>query len=132
VIKPGVRIASGCSIGPFARLRPGTILSRGVEIGNFVELCRTEIGENTKVKHHTYLGDTVVGSNVNIGAGTITANYDGEKKNRTAFFLNEDNTAPKWVLTVRSPGFLTASAKDIGTRGKPRRAITRTDHIHES
>ncbi len=83
VIKPGVTIASGCRIGPFARLRPGTTLSRGVEIGNFVELCRTEIGENTKVKHHTYLGDTVVGSNVNIGAGTITANYDGEKKART-------------------------------------------------
>jgi bifunctional UDP-N-acetylglucosamine pyrophosphorylase/glucosamine-1-phosphate N-acetyltransferase len=88
VIESDVRIAGGCKVGPFARLRPGTKLSRGVEIGNFVELCRTEIGEETKVKHHTYLGDTVVGKNANIGAGTITANWDGEKKHRTVI---EDN-----------------------------------------
>jgi bifunctional UDP-N-acetylglucosamine pyrophosphorylase/glucosamine-1-phosphate N-acetyltransferase len=83
VIEGDVKISEKCSIGPFARLRRGTRLAGGVEIGNFVELCRTEIGENTKVKHHTYLGDTVVGKDVNIGAGTITANYDGEKKHRT-------------------------------------------------
>ncbi|MGB2599993.1 MAG: NTP transferase domain-containing protein [Candidatus Omnitrophota bacterium] len=80
VIASDVKIAEGCKIGPFARLRPGTRISSGAEIGNFVELCRTEIGEGTKVKHHTYLGDTVVGKNANIGAGTITANYDGENK----------------------------------------------------
>ncbi len=80
VIESSVKIADNCRIGPFARLRPGTRLSRGVEIGNFVELCRTEVGEGTKIKHHTYLGDTTVGSNVNIGAGTIVANYDGKNK----------------------------------------------------
>ena len=83
VIEADVKVAGGCKIGPFARLRPGTRLAGKAEIGNFVELCRTEVGEGTKVKHHTYLGDTTVGRNVNIGAGTITANYDGKKKYRT-------------------------------------------------
>ena len=83
VIEGGVTIGAGCRIGPFARLRPGTRLAEEVEIGNFVEICRTEIGERTRVKHHTYLGDTSVGRDVNIGAGTITANYDGRKKHHT-------------------------------------------------
>jgi len=83
VIEPGVKIGRRCKIGPFARLRPGTALLDDVEIGNFVELCRSKIGEKTKIKHHTYLGDTCVGRNVNIGAGTITANYDGKNKSRT-------------------------------------------------
>jgi len=83
VIESDVTVEDACKIGPFARLRPGTRLSGGVEIGNFVELCRTEVGSGTRVKHHTYLGDTVVGRNVNIGAGTITANYDGKDKHRT-------------------------------------------------
>lgn len=83
IIEGNVIVAEGCKIGPFARLRPGTKLAGKVEIGNFVEICRTEIGAGTKVKHHTYLGDAVVGSDVNIGAGTITANYDGKNKNRT-------------------------------------------------
>ena len=83
VIEGDVEISSGCKIGPFARLRPGTRVKKNAEIGNFVELVRSEVGENSKVKHHTYLGDTLVGKNVNIGAGTITANYDGKKKHRT-------------------------------------------------
>lgn len=83
IIEEGVVIGSRCVIGPFARLRPGTVLSDKVEIGNFVELTRCDIGEGTKVKHHAYIGDTVIGRNVNIGAGTITANYDGKNKNKT-------------------------------------------------
>ena len=83
VIESGVKIAEGCKIGPSARLRGKTTIARGAEIGNFVEICRTTVGEESKVKHLTYLGDTEVGSNVNIGAGTITANYDGKSKNRT-------------------------------------------------
>ncbi len=83
VIEKDVKIASWCKIGPFARIRPGTTIAAGVEIGNYVEICRTEIGSGTKVKHHTYLGDTTVGRNVNIGAGTITANYDGKDKYKT-------------------------------------------------
>ncbi|MBU0683027.1 MAG: sugar phosphate nucleotidyltransferase [Candidatus Omnitrophota bacterium] len=83
VIEGDVEIAEECRIGPFARIRSGSRISFKVEIGNFVEICRTKIGEGTRVKHHAYLGDAVVGNNVNIGAGVITANYDGEKKNIT-------------------------------------------------
>lgn len=83
VIEKDVKIGPACKVGPFARLRPGTSLAKGVEIGNFVELCRTEVGEGSKIKHHSYLGDTKVGKGVNVGAGTIVANYDGEKKSRT-------------------------------------------------
>ncbi len=83
IIEDGVIIGKRCHIGPFARIRPGTRLEDNVEVGNFVELVRAKVGKNTKVKHMTYLGDAVVGSGVNIGAGTITANYDGKNKNRT-------------------------------------------------
>jgi bifunctional UDP-N-acetylglucosamine pyrophosphorylase/glucosamine-1-phosphate N-acetyltransferase len=83
VIESGVIIGEKCHIGPFARLRSGTKIADKAEIGNFVELVRTSIGESTKVKHHTYLGDARVGKSVNIGAGTITANYDGKNKSVT-------------------------------------------------
>jgi bifunctional UDP-N-acetylglucosamine pyrophosphorylase/glucosamine-1-phosphate N-acetyltransferase len=83
IIESDVKIGEHCHIGPFSRIRPGTRVADKAEIGNFVELVRTEVGERTKVKHHTYLGDTRVGKGVNIGAGTITANYDGKNKNRT-------------------------------------------------
>jgi bifunctional UDP-N-acetylglucosamine pyrophosphorylase/glucosamine-1-phosphate N-acetyltransferase len=83
IIEENVKIGSNCIIGPFARIRPGTKLSDRVEIGNFVELVRSVIGSGTKIKHHSYIGDSVIGKNVNIGAGTITANYDGKKKNKT-------------------------------------------------
>jgi len=83
IIESDVRIGSNCRIGPFARLRGGTRIGDKTEIGNFVELVRTKIDASTKVKHHTYLGDAKIGRNVNIGAGTITANYDGKNKNKT-------------------------------------------------
>ena len=83
VIESDVKIGERCQIGPFARLRPGVRLSDNVEVGNFVELVRTEVDKGTRIKHHTYLGDTKVGKRVNIGAGNITANFDGKKKNRT-------------------------------------------------
>ena len=83
IIEGDCSIGKRASIGPFARLRPRTVLGDDVEVGNFVEIVRTRIGSNTKVKHHTYLGDSVLGKNVNIGAGTITANFDGRKKWQT-------------------------------------------------
>ena len=76
----GVVTRGPCTIGPFARLRPGTELAAGVHIGNFVETKKTRIGEGSKANHLTYLGDTEIGSGVNVGAGTITCNYDGVNK----------------------------------------------------
>jgi bifunctional UDP-N-acetylglucosamine pyrophosphorylase/glucosamine-1-phosphate N-acetyltransferase len=70
-------------VGPYARLRPGTILKKGAKIGNFVETKKSKIGKNSKVSHLSYIGDTNVGQNANIGAGTITCNYDGSKKQMT-------------------------------------------------
>lgn len=83
VIEGPSKIGSGCRIGPFARIRAGVTLGNGVQIGNFVEVVRTRVGERTLVKHLSYIGDTELGADANIGAGTITANYDGKKKHRT-------------------------------------------------
>jgi bifunctional UDP-N-acetylglucosamine pyrophosphorylase / glucosamine-1-phosphate N-acetyltransferase len=73
-------VAQNCRIGPFARLRPGTVMHREVHIGNFVEVKNTEIGAGSKANHLTYLGDSRIGKNVNVGAGSITCNYDGANK----------------------------------------------------
>ncbi len=83
MIESDVTIGRNCSIGPFARIRPGVYIGDNVEVGNFVELVRTSVGDNSKIKHHTYFGDTTIGKNVNVGAGTIVANFDGVNKNRT-------------------------------------------------
>ena len=79
----GVKIDDNVSVGPFARLRPGTKIKSGSKIGNFVEIKKTTINKNSKVNHLSYIGDAQVGRNVNIGAGTITCNYDGRKKSKT-------------------------------------------------
>ena len=84
----GVKIENGSSIGPFARLRPGTILESNTKIGNFVEVKKSRIRKNSKVNHLSYIGDSSIGKSTNIGAGTITCNYDGLKKNKTVI---EDN-----------------------------------------
>jgi bifunctional UDP-N-acetylglucosamine pyrophosphorylase/glucosamine-1-phosphate N-acetyltransferase len=81
-------IEDHASIGPFAHLRPGTVLRRDARVGNFVELKMADLGAGSKANHLSYLGDTVIGAGVNIGAGTITCNYDGVKKSRTVI---EDN-----------------------------------------
>ena len=81
-------VGSNCEIGPFARIRGGTEMQNGSELGNFVEANRSKIGKLSKAKHLTYLGDTTLGTKVNVGAGTITCNYDGKKKYKT---VAEDN-----------------------------------------
>ena len=78
-----VKIENNVSVGPFARLRPGTVLKSGSRIGNFVEVKKSTIGKNSKVNHLSYIGDAQLGQKVNIGAGTITCNFDGVKKNKT-------------------------------------------------
>jgi len=79
----GAKVGDGARIGPFARLRPGTVLSAEAHIGNFVEVKNSQFGKGSKANHLAYIGDATVGSNVNIGAGTITCNYDGAAKHRT-------------------------------------------------
>ena len=71
------------NVGPFSRVRPGSYLSKGSRVGNFVEVKKSRIGKNTKINHLSYIGDATIGNNVNIGAGTITCNYDGKRKNKT-------------------------------------------------
>ncbi|HEU4338649.1 MAG TPA: NTP transferase domain-containing protein [Planctomycetota bacterium] len=80
VIEHDVAIGKGCEVGPFSHLRPGAVLDDGAEVGTFVEVKKSRIGANSKAKHLTYLGDATLGRGVNIGAGTITANYDGKNK----------------------------------------------------
>ena len=70
-------------VGPFSRVRPGSFLLKGSRVGNFVEVKKSKIGKNSKINHLSYVGDAIIGKDVNIGAGTITCNYDGKKKNKT-------------------------------------------------
>ena len=79
----GTKIEKNVVVGPYARLRPGTILKSNTKIGNFVETKKSSININSKVSHLSYIGDTTIGKNSNIGAGTITCNYDGVKKSKT-------------------------------------------------
>ena len=83
IIERDVKIGKNCSIGPFCHLRPRTVIRDNVTLGNFVEVSRSHIGKETLIKHFSYLGDSRVGEKVNIGAGTVTANFDGKKKNIT-------------------------------------------------
>ena len=78
-----VKIENNVTVGPFARLRPGTVLKSGSRVGNFVEIKKSSVGKNSKVNHLSYIGDANIGDEVNIGAGTITCNYDGKNKNKT-------------------------------------------------
>ena len=84
----GVKIEKNVQIGPYSRLRPGTILKSGTKVGNFVEVKKSVIGNNSKLNHLSYIGDSKIGKRVNIGAGTITCNYDGIKKSKT--IINDD------------------------------------------
>ena len=84
----GCRVGPGALVGPYARLRPGTVVGRAAHVGNFVELKATHLGDGAKANHLTYLGDSTVGENTNIGAGTITCNYDGYAKHRSVIGAN--------------------------------------------
>jgi bifunctional UDP-N-acetylglucosamine pyrophosphorylase/glucosamine-1-phosphate N-acetyltransferase len=79
----GVAAGDDCELGPFSRLRPGTVLAGHVKVGNFVEIKNSHVAPHSKVNHLTYIGDATVGADVNVGAGTITCNYDGANKHRT-------------------------------------------------
>jgi bifunctional UDP-N-acetylglucosamine pyrophosphorylase/glucosamine-1-phosphate N-acetyltransferase len=121
----GVVTHGPCTIGPFARLRPGTELDAGVHIGNFVETKKTHLGEGSKANHLTYLGDSVVGSGVNIGAGTITCNYDGVNKFQTHIgdgaFIGSNSSL---VAPVTIGAQATIGAGSVITRDAPEGELT--------
>ena len=112
-------IGDDCSVGPFARLRPGTIMNRDSHVGNFVEMKKTILGEGSKAGHLTYLGDTTIGKNVNIGAGTITCNYDGKNKFHTHIddevFIGSNSSlvAPVFIGASATVGAGSVIAKDV-------------------
>ena len=120
-------LGEACVIGPYARLRPGSKLGRGVHIGNFVELKQTEIADGSKANHLTYLGDAVVGKGVNIGAGTITCNYDGANKSTTTIedgaFIGSGNML---VAPVRIGKGATTGAGSTITKDAPDGQLTLT------
>jgi bifunctional UDP-N-acetylglucosamine pyrophosphorylase / glucosamine-1-phosphate N-acetyltransferase len=121
------RVAENCRIGPFARVRPGTILQRDVHIGNFVEIKSSEIGAGSKANHLTYLGDSRIGKAVNVGAGTITCNYDGQNKWPTLIgdgaFIGSGSML---VAPVRIGSGATIGAGSTITQGAPDDALTLT------
>jgi bifunctional UDP-N-acetylglucosamine pyrophosphorylase/glucosamine-1-phosphate N-acetyltransferase len=114
----GAQLGEHCQVGPFARLRPGTVLADGVAIGNFVEVKQTTMGSGSKASHLSYLGDAAIGERVNIGAGTITCNYDGVNKWQTVL-ENEvfvgSNTALVAPVTVGAGATIGAGSTITGS-----------------
>ena len=111
----GCEVQAGAVVGPFARLRPGTVVGRGAHVGNFVELKATQLGDGAKANHLTYLGDCSVGEHTNIGAGTITCNYDGIRKARTQIGASAfigSNTALVAPVTVGDRALIAAGSVD--------------------
>ncbi len=112
-------IGNGCRIGPFARIRPDTLLDENVHIGNFVEIKKSQVGKGTKINHLSYVGDSEIGNNVNIGAGTITCNYDGANKHKTIIeddvFIGSDTqlVAPVTVGAGSTIAAGTTITKDV-------------------
>jgi bifunctional UDP-N-acetylglucosamine pyrophosphorylase/glucosamine-1-phosphate N-acetyltransferase len=113
------KVAQGVQIGPFARLRPGAQLANGVHVGNFVEIKKSMIGRGSKVNHLTYLGDSEIGADVNVGAGTITCNYDGANKHKTVIedcaFIGSNTAlvAPVQVGAGATVGAGSTISKDV-------------------
>lgn len=121
----GASVGEGARIGPYARLRPGAELASHVHVGNFVEIKKSRVGEGSKVNHLTYIGDSDIGSGVNVGAGTVTCNYDGVNKFRTVV---EDNafigSGTMLVAPVRIEQGATIGAGSVITRTAPTGALT--------
>lgn len=112
-------IEEGCSAGPFARIRPGSVMKKDSHVGNFVEMKKTTLGEGSKAGHLTYLGDALIGQNVNVGAGTITCNYDGVNKFKTVIddnaFIGSNSSlvAPVSIGALATIGAGSVIAKDV-------------------
>ena len=128
----GVKIENGSSIGPFARLRPGTILESNTKIGNFVEVKKSRIRKNSKVNHLSYIGDSSIGKSTNIGAGTITCNYNGFKKNKTVIEDNVfigSNSSLVAPLRISKDSVIGAGSVITKNVKKKTLALTRSDQL---
>ena len=127
-----VKIENNVSVGPYARLRPGTILKSGSKIGNFVEVKKSKVGKRSKVSHLSYIGDTNLGKNINVGAGTITCNYDGFKKNKTKIKDNVfigSNSSLVAPLTINENSIIGAGSVITKSVKKKSLALTRSSQI---
>jgi len=126
------RIENKVEIGPYARIRPGTILKEGSKVGNFVEIKKSTVGKKSKVNHLTYVGDTSIGRSVNIGAGTITCNYDGIKKNKTKIKDNVfigSNSSLVAPLTLEENSIVGAGSVITKSVSKKSLALTRSQQL---
>ena len=127
-----VKVENNVSIGPFARVRPGTTLGEGSKVGNFVEIKKRKIGKNSKINHLSYVGDANLGKDVNIGAGTITCNYDGVKKSKTLIkdrvFIGS-NTSLVAPITIEEQSVVGAGSVITKNVNKKTLALTRTSQI---
>ena len=126
------RIESKVEIGPYARIRPKTILKAGSKVGNFVEIKKSTLGNKSKINHLSYVGDAIIGKSVNIGAGTITCNYDGVNKNKTKIkdkvFIGSNSSlvAP---ITINQDSTVGAGSVITKNVKKKSLAITRTPQL---
>ena len=126
------KVENNVNIGPYARLRPGTILQKGSRVGNFVEVKKSKIGKNSKVNHLSYIGDSIMGNSVNIGAGTITCNYDGVKKSKTKIRNNVfigSNSSLVAPITINENSVIGAGSvitKNVKTKSL---ALTRSSQV---
>ena len=122
------KIENKVDIGPYARIRPGTVLKEGSKVGNFVEIKKSTLGKKSKVNHLTYIGDASIGKSVNIGAGTITCNYDGIKKSKTKIRDNVfigSNTSLIAPLTINEGSVVGAGSAITKNVSKKSLALTR-------
>ena len=123
------KIENKVDVGPYARIRPGVILKEGSKVGNFVEIKKSTIGKKSKVNHLTYIGDSMIGTSVNVGAGTITCNYDGIKKNKTKIKNNVfigSNSSLVAPLTVEEGSIIGAGSVITKNVRKNSLALTRS------
>ena len=126
------RVENKVEIGPYARIRPNTILKEGSRVGNFVEIKKSTIGKNSKINHLTYIGDSELGKKVNIGAGTITCNYDGLKKSKTKIKDNVfvgSNSSLVAPIIIKEDSVIGAGSVITKNVNKKTLALTRSSQI---
>ena len=126
------KIENKVDIGPYARIRPGTTLKEGSKVGNFVEIKKSTLGKKSKVNHLTYIGDTSIGKSVNVGAGTITCNYDGIKKNKTRIKDNVfigSNSSLVAPITLAENSIVGAGSVITRNVSKKSLALTRSQQL---